>query len=149
MSPSILSSRSQTVVQRRFEPTLTAVQDHTLRYAVELKSPDDITYIVTSSQFQFKNKTCIIRNKLNSNKLEVYNSEDNQILVDNVGSYSKDTVSIVGLQIDNFIGADTFIKLSAIPANESAITPFRQDIVQLDPANTFSRIVDVEPGVNN
>ena len=79
----------------------------------------------------------------------MYNSEDNQILVDNVGSYSKDTVSIVGLQIDNFIGADTFIKLSAIPANESAITPFRQDIVQLDPANTFSRIVDVEPGVSN
>jgi len=149
VSPSILSSRSQTLVQRRFEPTLTAVQDHTLRYAVELKSPDDITYILTSSQFQFKNKTCILRNKLNTNKLEVYNSEDNQILVDNVGSYSKDTVSIVGLQIDNFIGADTFIKLSAIPANESAITPFRQDIVQLDPANTFSRIVDVEPGVSN
>lgn len=149
VSPSILSSRSQTLVQRRFEPTLTAVQDHTLRYAVELKSPDDITYILTSSQFQFKNKTCILRNKLNTNKLEVYNSEDNQILVDNVGSYSQDTVSIVGLQIDNFIGADTFIKLSAIPANESAITPFRQDIVQLDPANTFSRIVDVEPGVSN
>ena len=149
VSPAILSSRSQTIIQRRFSPTLTAVQDHTLRYAVEIKSPDDITYIVTSSQFQFKNKTCIIRNKLNSNKLEVYNSEDNQILVDNVGSYDKDTVFLVGLQIDNFVGADTFIKLSAIPANESAITPFRQDIIELDPANTFSRIVDVEPGVTN
>ena len=114
-----------------------------------MKSPDDTLHMITSSQFKFKNKTCIIRNKLNSNKLEVYNGEDNEVLVDNVGNYSGDTIFIVGLQIDNFIGSDTFIKVTARPANESAITPFREDIIELDESNTFSRIVEVAPGVTN
>lgn len=149
VSPAILSSRSETFIQRRFSPTLTAIQDHKLRYAADLSAPDDVNYIITSNNFTFKNKTCILRNKLNSNKLEVFNTEDSEVLVDNVGSYEGDTVSIVGLQIDNFIGADTFIKLSAKPANESAVTPFRQDIVELDQSNTFSKIVDVAPGVTN
>jgi hypothetical protein len=149
VSPAIFSSRSETFVQRRFSPTLTKIEDYTLRFAVPLASPDDVHYRVTSSQFGFKNKTCIIRNKLNSNKLEVYNSGDNEVIVDNVGSYEGDTVRIVGLQIDNYIGADTFIKVSGKPANESAITPLRQDIVELDLSNTFSRIVDVASGVTN
>lgn len=149
VSPAILSSRSETFVQRRFSPTLTAIQDHTLRYAVGLSVPDDVNHIITSNQFTLKNKTCVLRNKLNSNKLEVFNTEDNEVLVDNVGSYDGDTVFIVGLQIDNFVGSDTFIKLSAKPANESAITPFRQDIIEFDQSNTFSRIVDVESGVTN
>ena len=149
VSPAILSSRTETLMQRRFTPTLTKIQDHTLRFVTTLKSADDLLYTVTSSQFGFQNKTCIIRNKLNTNKLEVFNGEDNEVLVDNVGSFAGDTVSIVGLQIDNLIGTNTYIKISAKPANESAITPFRQDIIELDPANTFSRIVDVDTGVTN
>jgi len=149
ISPAILSSRSETFVQRRFSPTLTAIQDHTLRYAAALAVPDDVNHIITSNQFVLQNKNCILRNKLNTNKLEVFNTEDTEVLVDNVGSYDGDTVSIVGLQIDNFVGSDTFIKLSAKPANESAITPFRQDILEFDQSNTFSRIVDVAPGVTN
>jgi hypothetical protein len=149
ISPAILSSRSETFVQRRFTPTLTAIQDHTLRYAAALAVPDDVNHIITSNQFVLQNKNCILRNKLNTNKLEVFNTEDTEVLVDNVGSYDGDTVSIVGLQIDNFVGSDTFIKLSAKPANESAITPFRQDILEFDQSNTFSRIVDVAPGVTN
>jgi hypothetical protein len=149
VSPAILSSRSETFVQRRFSPILTSVGDHTLRYVVPLASPDDVNHIITSNQFTLKNKTCVLRNKLNSNKLEVFNTEDSEVLVDNVGSYTGDTVSIVGLQIDNFIGSETTIKLSAKPANESAVTPFRQDIVEFDTSQSFSRIVDVESGVTN
>jgi len=149
VSSAILSSRSETFVQRRFSPTLTAIRDYTLRYAAALAVPDDVNHIITSNQFVLKNKNCILRNKLNTNKLEVFNTEDTEVLVDNVGSYDGDTVSIVGLQIDNFVGSDTFIKLSAKPANESAITPFRQDILEFDQSNTFSRIVDVASGVTN
>ncbi len=149
VSPAILSSRSETFVQRRFSPILTAIQDHTLRYAVELSVFDDVNHTITSNQFTLQNKTCVLRNKLNSNKLEVFNTEDNEVLVDNVGSYDGDTVFIVGLQVDNFLGSDTFIKLSAKPANESAITPFRQDILEFDQSSSFSRIVEVESGVTN
>ena len=132
VSSAILSSRSETFLQRRFSPTLTAIRDYTLRYAAALAVPDDVNHIITSNQFVLQNKNCILRNKLNTNKLEVFNTEDTEVLVDNVGSYNGDTVSIVGLQIDNFVGSDTFIKLSAKPANQSAITPFRQDILEFD-----------------
>ena len=70
VSPAILSSRSETFVQRRFTPTLTKTENQTLRYAVQLAIPDDVNHIITSSNFLFKNKICFLRNKLGSNKLE-------------------------------------------------------------------------------
>jgi len=147
VSPAILSSRATVRMQRRFSPTLTKIQDHTLRYAADISETDDVNYIITSNAFQYKNKTCIIRNKLNTNKLEVFNQNDRIVIVDNVGSFTKDTISIVGLQIDNFVGSESFIKVSAVAANESAITPFREDIIEHDKSQSFSRIVDVDTGV--
>ena len=147
VSPAILSSRATVRMQRRFSPTLTKIQDHTLRYAADISETDDVNYIITSNAFQYKNKTCIIRNKLNTNKLEVFNQNDRIVIVDNVGSFTKDTISIVGLQIDNFVGSESFIKISAVAANESAITPFREDIIEHDNGQSFSRIVDVDTGV--
>lgn len=149
VSPAILSSRADIRVQRRFTPTLTSIQDHTLRYAVDIADTDDVNYVITSSAFTYKNKTCILRNKLKTNKLEVFNQDDREVIVDNVGSYLNDTVSIVGLQIDNFVGAEGYIKVSAKPANESAVTPFRNDVLEHDKSRSFSRIVDVDSGVTN
>lgn len=149
VSPAILSSRSDIKIQRRFTPTLTAIQDHKLRYATAIADTDDVNYVITSSAFTYKNKTCILRNKLKTNKLEVFNQDDREVIVDNVGSYTGDTVSIVGLQIDNFVGAETFIKISAKPANESAVTPFRNDVLEHDKSNSFSRIVEVDTGVTS
>lgn len=149
VSPSVLSSRADVLFQRRFTPTLNTLQDHKLRYAATIAEPDDEQYIVTSSAFTFRNKTCILRNKLKSNKLEIFNNTDSEVIVDNVGNYSGDTIDIVGLQVDDFVGANQFIKISAKPANQSAITPFRQDIVEFDTDESFARIVDVEPGVTN
>jgi hypothetical protein len=148
-SPAILSSRMSVKMQRRFTPTLTAVQAHTLRYAAALASPDDSEYIIQSTGFKFRNKNCILRNRLGSNKLEVFNLDDTEIIIDNVGDYTGDTVRIVGLQVDEVSGSRLFIKLSAIPANQSVLTPFRQDIVEHDESRSFARIVDVEPGVTN
>lgn len=149
VSPAILSSRSNIKIQRRFTPTLTSIQDHTLRYASDIAETDDINYIITSTAFTFKNKTCVLRNKLKTNKLEVFNQDDREVIVDNVGSYANDTVSIVGLQVDNFVGSEGFIKVSAKPANESAVTPFRNDVLEHDKSLSFSRIVDVDTGVTN
>lgn len=148
-SPAILSSRATVRMQRRFTPTLTAVQNHTLRFATILADPDDENHIITSTSFRFKNKNCIIRNKLKTRKLEVFNNDDREVLVDNVGDYTDDTVKIVGLQVDTINGSDAFVKVSATPANQSVLTPFRNDIVEFDESRSFSRIVDVEPGVDN
>jgi hypothetical protein len=79
----------------------------------------------------------------------VFNTDGNEVIVDNVGSYSGDTVFLVGIQIDNYVGADGFIKLSARPANQSAISPLREDVLELDQSNTFSRVIEVDTGVTN
>ena len=146
-SPSVLSSRQNVKLQRRFTPTLTAIQDHKLRYAAPLATPDDVNYIVTSNQFSINGNACVLRNKLKSNKLEVFDSVANSVVLDNVGDYSGDTVNIVGLQIDTLLTSDNFIKVSATPANQSAISPLRQDIIVLDGSKSFTSIVDVADGV--
>lgn len=149
VSPAVLSSRMEVKIQRRFTPILNSIQNHKLRFAAPLATPDDVNYVVTSTAFTYQNKTCILRNKLNSRKLEIFNNEDNVVIVDNIGDYTNDTVNIVGLQIDAFIGGLAYIKVSATPANQSAITPFRQDIIEYDGNRSFVRIVDVDPGVTN
>lgn len=148
-SSAVLSSRANVRMQRRFTPTLTAVQAHTLRYVATIASPSATDYRITSSPFTFRNKTCILRNKLSSNKLEVFNQEDQAVVVDNAGDYSDDTIRIVGLQVDSFVGGNQFIKLKATPANESVLTPFRQDIVEFDANESSVNVVDVAVGVTN
>ena len=148
-SPAILSSRMEVRMQRRFVPTLTVKQDHKIRYAAEIAEADDKVYVIESNGFLFKNKNCILRNKLGSNKLEVFNAEDKKVEIDNAGDFSGDTVNIVGFTVDNFIGADQFIKLSATPANQSAVTPLREDIIEFDISQSFTKIVDVDPNVTS
>jgi hypothetical protein len=149
VSPAVLSSRALIRMQRRFSPSTGVVESHTIRYAAAIAAPDDDEFVITSASFKFRNKTCIIRNKLSSNKLEVFDQEDETVIVDNVGDFSSDTVRIVGLQIDSLVGGNTFVKLKATPANQSALTPFRQDIIEFDAAESSVNIVDVEEGVIN
>lgn len=148
-SPAVLSSRQEIKMQRRFTPTLNTLQDHKIRYAAPIAETDDVFYRVTSSPFTFNGNLCIVRNKLKSNKLEVFDSLQGFVVVDNVGDYSGDIANIVGLQVDSIPGSDTFIKLSATPANQSAISPLRQDVVELDSELSKTTIVDVASGVLN
>lgn len=149
VSPAILSSRANIKMQRRFVPTLTAIQAHTIRFAAPIAAPDDVIYRVQSSSFTYRNKVCIIRNKLNSNKLEVFNQTDNSIIIDNVGNYAGDTINIVGLQVDALQSGTTNIKVSATPANQTAISPLRSDIVEHDNQISSVSIVEVAPGITN
>ena len=149
VSPAVLSSRAEIFMQRRFTPTLTRIEDHKLRYPVPIAGPDDEFHRITSTAFTFQDKNCIIRNRLSSNVLEVFNQEDNIVIVDNVGSYGNDTISLVGLQVDGIIGGGTEIKLSAKPSNESAISPLRQDILKYDPDLSFTKVVDIDTGIVN
>jgi len=148
-SKAVLSSRQEIKMQRRFTPTLTTVENHTLRYAADIVSTDDVNHVITSSQFRFGGNPCVLRNKLNTNKLEVFDNVSSTVVVDNVGDYSGDTINIVGLQVDDVVGANSFIKLSAVPANQSAISPLRNDVIQLDGDKSFTSIVDVAEGILN
>ena len=142
---SVLSSRANVKVQRRFTPSLDRLEDHTLRYPVTLAEPDDKNIIIKTTPFQYQSKTCIIENKLNTNKLQVKALDDQTIIADNIGSYNSVTgiVSIVGLQVQSVIGGDAFIKVTATPANESAISPLRNDVLNYDRGPSFASAVNV------
>tara|TARA_Y100000385_G_C13094488_1_gene640424 strand:- start:949 stop:2778 length:1830 start_codon:yes stop_codon:yes gene_type:complete len=143
VSPSILSSRAEVKMQQRFAPSLLVEQDHSFSFPSAIASPDDVLYRVTSSTFVFRNENCQVRNKLNSTKLQVINLTSNKPIVDNVGQYNPDagTVSIVGLQVDTVIGGVNYIKLATVPANQSAIVPEKQYILNFDNARSIARAV--------
>lgn len=149
VSPAVLSSRAEIFMQRRIEPTLSKIMDHKIRFPAAIAAADDEFHRITSTQFQFKGATCILRNKLKSNKLEVYDQGNDIVIVDNVGDYSNDTVSVVGLQVDAIIGGGTELKISTKPANESAISPTRQDVLEYDASLSFSKVVEIDTGITN
>lgn len=133
ISPAILSSRSTVKMQQSITPILGRLQNHTLKFPVMIEEFDDEEYIITSTNFVLQNINCSIRNKLKSNVLQVIDLNDNRVLVDNVGSFDVNgVVSFVGLQIDSITGGQTTVKISALPANQSAITPQRNDVLSYD-----------------
>ena len=141
----VLSSRANIKLQQRMVPNLDILEDTTLRFPATIAEPDDKEYIITSSSFQYQGEVCIIRNKLNTTKLEVLAPATQTILNDNVGSYqaSTATISIVGLLVEEIIGGTNYIKITARPANQSAISPIRNDVLEYDAGPSFSQGVIV------
>tara|TARA_S200002703_G_scaffold29819_1_gene25735 strand:- start:452 stop:2278 length:1827 start_codon:yes stop_codon:yes gene_type:complete len=136
----VLSSRSNIEMIQRIVPTLNASNNFTLTFPQAIAGTDDTDYRVTSSYFTIGGDTCQIRNQLTTSKLQVFNITDTTIEVDNVGSYdaTNGTVTISGLEPQTIIGGVDYIKVKVVPANQSAITPTLNNVLQLDTEETFS-----------
>ena len=146
VSPAVLSSRMEVKMQQRIVPRLDAQNDFTLRYPASIAPADDINYIIDSTPFNIDNRAGKIRNKLNSNKLQIVTLDGLTTIVDNVGSFDAATgsLSLVGFKPSSIIGGINYVKISAIPANQSAIAPQREDILQFDEDPSFASAVIVE-----
>lgn len=146
VSPAVLSSRADVKMQQRFTPSLTVESDYSFLFPVPIADPDDVNFRITSSTFTIGSTTCQIKNQLNTNKLQVFNLSNDTVLVDNVGYYDpvSGEVRIVGLKVDTILGGQTFIKIAAVPANQSAITPLRNNVLEFDEARTVAKGVLVE-----
>lgn len=146
ISPAVLSSRMEVKMQQRIVPRLDAQNDFELRFPVSIAPADDVNHIVNSTPFNIDNRAGKIRNKLNSNKLEVVTLDGLTIIVDNVGSFNatEGILNLVGFKPSSIIGAVNYIKVSVTPANQSAIAPQRQDILQFDEDPSFASAVIVE-----
>jgi len=138
VSPAILSSRTNVKMQQRFTPITGLESDHSFSFPVPIAVPDDVNLIITSSTFLKNNLSCQIKNKLSTNILQVVSLSDNKVIIDNVGYYDAGigSVSIVGLLIDAFIGSSNEVKLAVMPANQSAITPEREYVLDYDTSRT-------------
>jgi hypothetical protein len=121
-------------IQQRITPVLNSRNTFTLTFPADLRAPDDELPVITSSTFIVNNTAAIIRNKLSSTILQVVAVGTNEIIVDNIGSYDPiaKSVQIVSLKPSGISGAANYIKISAVPANQSFITPTLNDILKYD-----------------
>jgi hypothetical protein len=141
ISDAILDSRMDVTMQRRFTPTLNAATSYSIVYPVAIATPNGSTHTVTSNTFVYNSEVCSIKNRLNSNVLQVVNSTD-IVRVDNIGNYNQTTgvISLTGLNISSVVGFTTNpeIRLNVVPANSSTIKPDRNFLLELDLNTSFA-----------
>jgi len=139
ISPAILNSRMSIKLQQRLTPVLSQDRPYTLKYPVELLGPSPTEYSITSTSFIYNGITCSIRNRLNSNVLEIVTSSGD-IVVTNIGSYnaSRGSVDIVSFKPTSVVGGLSEVKISAVPANQSTIRPLRNYVLVLDSERSFA-----------
>lgn len=118
---------------------------NTLQFPVAIREPDDTEHTVISSQFTFNGQDAILRNKLNSTTIQIVAPIGGEVFLENVGFYEAGlgTVTINFFNPTAIAGGNTFIKVSATPANESAISPTRNNILVYDPNRSITRGVSV------
>lgn len=115
---------------------------------------------VYSSYFILNNRTVQLRNSLNqeveiiengvstgrlqivpTNNLEVYDITSGEIIDDSVGSFdpSSGVVTIQSLTIDSIVGSRSYVKIFAIPANQSLIDVNRNELLSYDNEESSAR----------
>lgn len=144
VSESVLNSKMDVKLQQRFTPILGTSTAYTITFPVALAAPDDVSYIVESSTFNYNNRVCSIKNKLNSNVLQVIDA-DGGVQVNNIGTYNSTNgvISITGFAPVSIVSGQTYISLSVVPANQSTISPLRNYILNIDDNRSYaSGIVD-------
>ena len=144
LDTAILNSRMNIFLQKRITPSTTASSSYELAYPMAIAPADDVNHTVKSSQFAFQNRNCVIKNKLTSTTLQIVDFSSNEILVDNIGSYTplSGKLNIVGF-LPTTVQNSGVLKVSVKPANESTIRPLRNYIIDNDPAlQVINTIVD-------
>ena len=115
VDPSVLSSRSEIKMQQRLIPQtvsadgltvtskLEVTTNYLLRFPVAIAAPDDKEYIITSSLFTYANRTCYLRNKLNSNVIQIIDQATSAPFLSNIGTYdaSSGLIRLVGFAPQN------------------------------------------------
>lgn len=139
LSDAILNSRATVNMQQRFVPDLTQSASYRIYFPVEIASPSDTDFVVTSSTFIFNNKVCTIKNALDGTKLQIVNSIGG-VEIDNIGSYEalSGTVNLTGFAPSSITAGVNFLKITVTPANQSTIRPLRSYILDLDEGPSFA-----------
>tara|TARA_R110000868_G_scaffold382366_1_gene648939 strand:- start:17867 stop:19699 length:1833 start_codon:yes stop_codon:yes gene_type:complete len=135
----ILNSRMDIKLQQRFTPTLGTSGSYNVYFPISIAIPNGVDYIITSNNFTYNNKICSIRNVLNSNVLQIVDS-DSVVQVNNIGTYNANTgtVNITGFNPTSISGGQSYIRISIIPSNQSTIIPLRNYILNIDTSKSFA-----------
>ena len=140
------TSSNFTVVKNKLAATANNL-NQLLEFPTSIAVPDDVNYIVRSTEFTLNGRLSFIRNKLSSNDLQVV-AVNGDVVVDNIGSYNAGagTVSINFFNPSSIAAGRTDIKLSVTPGNQSAVAPIRNDLLLFDNdrSSTTGLIVSAE-----
>jgi len=155
VSPAVLSSRADIKMQQRLVPqvitqnndgTQTTTSrlgqptDYLLRFPVDISSPSSSEFILISDPFVYNNTTCILRNKLSSNVIQLISLGTNRPLIDNVGYFTTSgSVYLTGFAPTSITGNKEYIKVSVVPGNQSAISPVRNNLLSFDSIKSSTR----------
>lgn len=139
LEPSILSSRMDINIQQRFTPALGLSNYYEIYFPILLSAPSSTDYVIESSAFRYNNYSCRFRNKIGTNRLEMFIGGTSTILIDNIGyyDYKKGLVVLEAFNPQAIIGGTSYIKITAKPLDESAITPLRNYIFNIDTSKLF------------
>jgi hypothetical protein len=142
----ILSSRADVVMNQQFTPRLNVPNTLTLSFPVDIATFDDVNYTITSTRFIYNGHICYIRNKLGSTQLQIFDNEIGAVVVDNVGYFEPigGKVYIVGFTPDRLVGGLNYMKIKAVPANQSSITPTRNHVLLYDEDESFASGIKLE-----
>lgn len=162
--PSVLSSRTSVVVNKRIFPTLNLQGEFVVDFPMAISAPSESTDpIVRSSTFFYDNQECFIRNKLDvrtkvsaqgatpvvfetraTTALELV-TLGGVTVISNIGSYepSSGKVTIDGLTVQSIPNNRNYIKMIAVPANESVVVAELNNIIKYDPEESFTKAVKV------
>ena len=139
-----LSGENTTTIRANLSATKVSISQQ-LQYPVAIAAPDDDEYIITSNEFTFQAQTCVLRNKLSSNVIQVISVAGNIVIVDNIGNFNPVTgvVTVNYFNPTSISAGLTFIKLAAVPANQSALAPTRNEILNFDTDRSTTTAVSV------
>jgi hypothetical protein len=136
----VLSSRADIKMIRRPTITLGQAKTYAIQYPASIINPLDDVFVVTSETFTYNGKVSFLRNKLNSNQLQVINASTGESVVDNIGSYDaiNGVLNLVSFAPSSITSGNSYIEFIVTPANQSVINPVRNQILKFDNGGSFS-----------
>jgi hypothetical protein len=137
LNRAILSAKMDLKVQQRVDITVGSPKNYNIYFPVMLIPAEAQDYSIESSMFTYGDDAvrCTVKNKLNSNILQVV-STTGSIIVEDIGSYNyqKGSVNLNGFAPVSISTGTTYITFSSTPLDQSMISPLRNYVLRLDTA---------------
>lgn len=138
---SILSSKTSVSLQQRFVPDVSLTKDYSIVFPTSIAVPTKEISILSSSNFTYNGVLCSLVNRNASTIVDIITIATGKTLVANVGSINVSTgeITLVGFSPSSFAG--NYIRITVKPADESAITPVRNNILEYDSQSSTARAI--------
>ena len=132
--PGVLSSQATIKMQQRFTPVLSLEKTYSIVFPAAIATPTITNFTLQSTSFIFNGLTCFLRNKFNSNIIQIIAVNNGKIIVDNIGNYDAGTgeVLLTGFAPTQVVDG-TEIRISVNPSNQGYVSTIRENKLGKDP----------------